>query len=421
MTLPETRPRVTAAGLRENLAAAVGAALRFVREQPHWTLLLIAYASAWYVPISPLWRLVQPGAAVPEGIDGPVSWSLRWWTNPASPLTFQPFVPLGVALLAWKRRERLARLWRATRQALPSQMRRWRIGSFAWLTAGLLLLIGSYLVHVATLAILGLQLVGVGIVRRVYGPLVLRGLAVPILFFLTISMPPETVPAKFQDKMAIATAQGAGLVLRALRRPVRVEGWTIIHGDSVLTVTTAGGGAALIALTLVCIFWHGLWQGRRPGVIATRLLLGLVAAVALAVGKTTLAALLHPTNPKAANVLVEIAPVLLLPVSLLGARFLMRLSRRVALRIPARVRNQARQALATLTRPFDLLMDRSGRLLGAAGNRVARVSHQPMDRGARTIGSLLWIPFRMLGRSARGLEAGFRRIEKRLQRPPRRR
>ena len=107
----------------------------------------------------------------------------HWWSEPDSPLFFEPFVPLMSAALLWKDRKRLLEAWQMT----PRNKRRgppWLL----WL--GCLLVLVSHLVHVLTVAAIGLVLVAAGIIYVAYGPFVLRQSSRALLFALLFTPPP---------------------------------------------------------------------------------------------------------------------------------------------------------------------------------------------------------------------------------------
>ncbi len=107
----------------------------------------------------------------------------HWWSQPSSPLFFEPFVPFFCAALLWQDRARLSEAWQMT----PRNKRR---GSPWLLYLGFLLVLVSHLVHVLTVAAIGLIAVAAGIIYYGYGALVLKASRRALLFALLFAPPP---------------------------------------------------------------------------------------------------------------------------------------------------------------------------------------------------------------------------------------
>lgn len=264
-------------------------ALPFLREQRQWIPLALAYAAAWWLPITWIWALFHPGAAHPEGIDGPVSWLWKdEWGKSESPNSFQFPLPVGVALLTWVRRAEMEALWqrilRREREGRPLPNRKTPLlACIACL--GLLV---SHLIHLPALAIASLIALGVGIVCLVYGTAFLVALRVPLLYWLLMVPPPASLITILSNIVSAGTIRIAVLTLRALgKSAVGTPPQLLVGGVSseIGGVTTLGaGGASVLTLTAALALTFGLYRRDPVAIVLTRVgaaaLLGLLLNVA---------------------------------------------------------------------------------------------------------------------------------------------
>lgn len=383
-----------------------GRVWQIARANPHWCLLLLVYSLAWYTPLSWLWRLLHPGQPVPDGMDGPVSWNWRWWLQASSPLSFQLLVPVGVLLLALRRRTQLDDRWRQLRQRSlrPGE----RLLARLCLGAGCGILLLSHLVHVITLAVLGLQLIGVGAVALIYGTQILRALTVPFLFWLIMTMPPESVPAKVEEKMMVLSARGAASLLRLQKRPALAEGWTLVEGGTSISLSPASSGGALVSATLAFVLWQSLYTGRRRSQILLRLGVGALVALSLNFARVTLIGRIHPGSSDLADRLNSLNPWFLVPVSL-GLTFgiLAALGRFR----PAALAQPIRALSRTTEKPLDQMLESSGSVISRAGGGLAPLG-APFRLMAHGLEWLIVAPFKLMTRSAQQIENRLKRWER---------
>lgn len=383
---------------------------RHLSANPQTALLMVAYASAWYFPISWAWRLTHPGQAVPDGMDGPVSWNWRWWLQASSPLSFQLLVPIGVLLLLLRYRLRMGERWQRLR--LRPATPKGRMFSSACLILGCFVLLLAHLVHVISLAVIGLEMIGVGAIAWVFGPVATRAMVVPLLFWLTMFMPPETVPAKVEERLQVFSARGGAALLRLQKRPTVAEGWTLQEGGARIQVSPSSSGGAVLGATLAFFLWHGLYTGRRPSRIFGRLV--IVGAIALVLNLVRVVAIgrLNPGSTDLADRLNGLNPWWLVPVSL-GVSFAV-LAALERLRPPS-VAPHFDSLSRRAARPIDRALDSSGRALGRASERLGVVK-RPFDALAHGLEALLLAPFKALGRSSQQIENQIRRWERNQRR-----
>lgn len=281
-------------GLRGLAGRARGVSVRgfwgrfaaFVRAEKHWLWVVLPFLAAWWQPMA---------------------WQWHAWGRADSALSYQPFVPLGTALLIWARRQELRDLLEETRLLfLPeSRMRR---GSPRLLATGAALLMLSHLVRIPAFTILSLLLVGVGVIYHFYGLALLRALTVPLLFLLLMLPPPESPITAANTVMQFGSAMAAGTVVRKLGLFNTVQGTFINFPNHALEVEPEFGGLSVLLPTLALALWLLLARRAHPGYA----LLLLIASVfiALAVNLTRiglmgafgaispfLAALVHDANP----------------------------------------------------------------------------------------------------------------------------
>ena len=251
-----------------------------------WIPTVLAYAAAWWLPVSPLWALQHPGAARPDGIDGPLSWMWKdEWGRPGSPTGFQLLIPLGVALLIWDRRRALQTLDVREGGPLP-------------LLAGCLALIVAHLIHLPALAFAALIGIGIGALVMVWGAPAVRTLKVPLLYWLLMLPPPASTVSRIADLVSVLTMRVAALFLKILHRPAQVGAHRLDLGGSPLEVgyihSLGSGGTAVVLTCAALLLTYGLH--RRRSVSRILALVGAGAALGFLVNalRVAAAALLHP-------------------------------------------------------------------------------------------------------------------------------
>ncbi|HVK05968.1 MAG TPA: archaeosortase/exosortase family protein [Armatimonadaceae bacterium] len=282
--------RHAASGMREFLG--------FLWTNSAWVLLLgIPYLAAWWLPF--YWCFRED----------------RWWARWESAIIYQPFVPLGVAALAWADRKRLSVVWEETKYRYSERRRG---GTVLLLVLGCALLFGAHLVHVAAIAVAALILIAAGVVLRQYGGLVLRALSLPLLFFLTMLPPPSSLVSIAEKFFQTGGARAVASLMRGAATVNDKGVPRAVIGGSQVDITPAINGLNVVLLLAAVLLFVGML--RRMRALPTALLmtmgafLGLllnfarVIAVALTAGRSpALSEFLHGLNP-----LLIVLPALLL-------------------------------------------------------------------------------------------------------------
>lgn len=198
------------------------------------------------------WQWLLVGAAFVLACWSPVrlSWNDNWKFS-YHPLVFAPFMPLAAALILWSRRANLQTAYRRTHSA-PARF--WTKGNSVPLLLGCALLLFASFVQVKGFSFLGLLLIAVGVVYRVYGWLVLRT-ALPAFVPLALTIPP---PDSFIDglvqRILSASVSVSALVLHQLHQPATALGMRLrLENSGTLMEYTRGCSAFAVALPAVVL------------------------------------------------------------------------------------------------------------------------------------------------------------------------
>lgn len=224
-------------------------------QPPHFRrnliLMLAAFAFASYLPFVIGWQ--------------------RSWYKPDSPDSYQPMVPLGAAVLAWIRREELAAVYHDSLHHAKRSI---------WLVVlGCLLMLVAHLTRGWQVSMAAFLVLTVGSVLYLYGSVVVRAAAVPLLFLCLIF--PHPFRHAMTQTLQLNSTQAAGNVIEAVGYQNKVEGNTIILDKYRVEVTAACSGVGiLLPLLLMSLWLLGMMQSH--GVQKTFLLASAVI-VALAV------------------------------------------------------------------------------------------------------------------------------------------
>jgi exosortase/archaeosortase family protein len=337
------------------------------------------------------------------------------WGNPNAPLSFQLLVPIGVAVLVAARRQRLAESWRGLKRQEIQERKVLTGGSLVPLAIGCVLLLGSHLVHLSLLAVIGLQLIAIGVVVRVYGRRMLKELIGPLVFWLLMWPPPETAVGHVVEIARRATARLAAVVLHLLGKPALGSNGTLLVGDAPLDLTTAASGLATLLVVSIVLLCYGLVQRRTASRVALLVVFGGTLAVLTNLLRVVTAGMLAPGSPEMAQTVNALNPwflaVPLIPLTLVLDRLGQRWGDRVEGVLAAVLRPLGR-AVRAFTRPLDRGLTQSGKVAGAAGRGIAGI-FRPLvwltDQTVRGFESL----FKVLGRSAQGIERSMKRLERR--------
>ncbi|MBC8135356.1 MAG: exosortase/archaeosortase family protein [Fibrella sp.] len=326
------------------------------KRSPEWIIIIFAWLAAAFIPA--FWYM---------GED-------HWWSQPSSPLFFEPFVPLFSAALLWQDRNRLLEAWQMT----PRNKRR---GSPWLLYLGCLLVMVSHLIHVLTVAAIGLVVVAAGVIYLAYGPFVLkqsgRALAFALLFAPPPVKPVSMIAHWFSNsawtKITAALqrlGQDASCTTGADSTTLVIQGHVIAAPNSQLTA---------IVITGFLLLFSGVWRRDRIGTVLLTMAFGSLLAGFLSMIIPFAALLLPPSG--LSDVLVQVHPLVLVAISVfLGilvrnrlARWLQTLSER------SRIIGKMYSGVQKFTdRATAGVVTRAGS--GRSGQRVTKGTEAMMDK-----------------------------------------
>ena len=244
----------------------------------YWFLLLIPYLLAWLAPFRTQDYMV----------DGILRWCWDRWANSNSALAFQPLVPIGVGMLIWSRREQYAAQWASITRKYPANHPR-RRGNALPFVAGCIALIFSYCVQVKGVAIAAQLLIAVGAIYWAYGFMMLRILALPLMFLLLMIPPPDSILERFANKSLQFSVMQASKLLNLFHIPVEAttnvinpHSWFLkFNGYGVEVSVWSADGSGNFICTVAILFWYVIWRRLRPAAGWLLIPLGAVFAVAL--------------------------------------------------------------------------------------------------------------------------------------------
>jgi len=301
----------------------------------------------------------------------------HWWSETNSPLFFQPFVPLLCAAFLWQDREKLREAWNQTSRSK-------RRGSPWLLWLGCAVILVSHLIHVLTVAAIGLVLVAAGIVFLAYGLNVLKASRRALLFGLLIIPPPATAVSR------VAQIVG-GQVWKIITIGLQTTGKICSMTPGVGSANFQIGGqvfevpytqSAVIIWTAVALLFVAVWRRERFGKALILMASGALLATLLLV-LVPFAVLLLPVSPATSN-LFSLHPVFLSVI---------------ATTIPVLVIRRLRAWSDTLSQ--------GSRALSKMGQAAQKATDKALSGGgSRMDGSI--------GRAGRGVNRGFEAIMDRI-------
>lgn len=254
------------------------------RRNPEWIVIVFAWMAAAFVPV--FWFM---------GED-------HWWVESGSALFFEPFVLLLAAALLWQDRQRLLEAYQMT-------PRHKRHGSPWVLWLGCLVILGSHLIHVLTVAAIGLIIVATGIVYMAYGGFVLKQASRALIFAILFIPPPVKPVTTVASLLSVSAWTKITSALQKLGTDISctagASGATLVSRGHVIEVPNQHLPA--IIFTGVLALFLCVWRRDRVGTaLLTMAFGGLVAGILSVMIPFT--ALLLPISP-VADALVRISPI----------------------------------------------------------------------------------------------------------------
>lgn len=276
--------------LRRNAGSEARQIFAIFQRNPEWVVIVFAWLAAAFIPA--FWYI---------GED-------HWWSQPNSPLFFEPFVPLLSAALLWQDRHRLLEAWQMT----PRNKRR----GLPWLLwLGCLLVLISHLVHVLTVAAIGLVLVAAGIIYLGYGPFVLKQSSRALLFALLFAPPPvkpiSTIATWFSNSAWTKITAALQRVGQDASCTTGAESTTLVIGGHVVNAPNTQLSA--IVMTGFLLLFIGVWRRDRVGTVLLTMAFGSLLGGFMSMG-VPFGALLLPPSPFS-DLLVRVHPLVLVAIA----------------------------------------------------------------------------------------------------------
>ena len=202
--------------------------------------------------------------------------ALPLWLDPSSPLTFQIFVPLAVALLLWGRREQIGHQYREL-LFLYGQNSPKRRGNLWGVAAGCVLLLVSAITATVPLGLFAIVIVVVGTAYYLYGPFLLRSLLLPLSYLLLFVPLPGILLAYATVLLRFGSLLVAGQLLRFFFKNAELRGPYVVFPGFVLSVSEGAGGSTILFPLAAFAIWLAIY--RRISLGSSLVLLTISAAI----------------------------------------------------------------------------------------------------------------------------------------------
>lgn len=230
----------------------------FLRKHLDWCLLFAVYLSAWVIPFK---------------------WMEGFWILPHSLQLAQPFLLPGFLLVLWGRRKAISAYWAKLNRRTQSSATTKTEGNLSLLIVGCVIYFFSYFSRLSLAAILGLVLVLLGVIFRVYGKNLLRFIAAPSIYLLAV-VPwlPEVVSGKISSTIFQLHIILSRLLLKAVNiNIVSINGSLFTNNLSVPFDYGMYGGNITIAM--IVFFWgYGLYKQLSASRIVYMVITGCIVS-----------------------------------------------------------------------------------------------------------------------------------------------
>lgn len=223
------------------------------RFRPVWNATARRHAGLWLFVLAPFLLLLWQ----------PLRWCAILWFSADSQLAYQAFIPLGAAALAWTRRDAMDAISQDLARLFPDPDSPQRRGHLAPLILAASLFVAAYVAVMPPLAILAALLTLAALVYRLYGPFLLRPLAVPLLYLLLAIPLPNVLVRRAVGVLQNLAAIFVGQALSVAGTPALPQGSAVALRDTSVTLPIAPGQSGLL-LTLASVAACLLWIGVRP-------------------------------------------------------------------------------------------------------------------------------------------------------------
>ena len=330
-------------------------------------LLLVPYLFAWYIPF--IWCWYQ-------------------WTDSNHPQFIQPWIPLLSLGLAWSRRDRLISVARYTEKHSLTTF--WERGNILPLTAGCLLYLFAHLVQIKGVAIAALLLIAFGTIYALYGGRVVKSLRLPFFFSLLTIPPPDSAVDGVILLLVRKMIKLASVVLNLAHIPNHINGYLmqLDRSGEVVSFPFRMGGAGIFVPVAILLLWWALFRRRKPLVLLTLPLTGLIIAFFLVLFRASAAAATAAAMPGVSSLFLNLNGWVWIAASVGMTLGLDALASRIrvpqkagarAMRTTGAALTRTGRALSIVTLPFDYLFQGLG-FLGTLWKRAERKIEQGLKR-----------------------------------------
>jgi hypothetical protein len=260
-----------------------------LKSQKYWCFLFLIYLTAWIIPFH---------------------WMENFWQYHYSLLAAQPFVLPGFLFILWGRRQLIAiswikinhgDMWIKVNHGEKRNSKKIPSGSLTLLIIGCILYFFAHFSRLALAGILGLVLILLGIIVRIYSRKILRPLMPPILFLLAI-VPwlPESIIGQLEKLFQRIS------ILLIQQIFIRTGNSVIINGDALVinygTIPLPFGiSGSQGFFSAILIFWgYGLYHLYKTSKIFYQILVGCIATSIIYLMRFVLVCFFSSGNPNIA-------------------------------------------------------------------------------------------------------------------------
>ncbi|WP_309709502.1 archaeosortase/exosortase family protein [Armatimonas sp.] len=335
-----------------------------LKSQKYWCLLFLIYLTAWIIPFR---------------------WMENFWQYHYSLLAAQPFILPGFLLILWGRRHFITTAWAKINRTEKRNPKKNSSGSLTLLIIGCVLYFFAHFSRLALAGILGLVLILLGIIVRVYSRKSLRPLVAPILFLLAI-VPwlPESFVGQFEKLFQRIS------ILLIQQIFIRVGNNVIISGDALVinngTIPLPFGiSGSQGFFSAILIFWgYGLYHLYNASKIIYQILVGCVVTLAIYLVRFIIICYFSSGKPNIAIIFANtnswIITIIGISISFLLIKYL------PPFRTPSwvkKIANKVEIASNTIQRPVDKVITKSvtaGTALGGFINVIFRPLFWAIDK-----------------------------------------
>jgi Transmembrane exosortase (Exosortase_EpsH) len=359
----------------------------FLLRERHWIFLGLVYLAAWIIPFQ---------------------WMKEYWLLDYQVTSSQPFVLLGFAFALCGNRKRLLDAWETVKRNERYAKKVRSEGTLTFLLIGCVLYFFAHFSRLALVGILGLVLMLVGVLLRVFGKRSLSSIPGPLTYlFLIVPWLPETaLGAINQQVLKVYLILASALLFRIGFYTQQIGEVLLVKGVQVPLSFQLYGAQGIF--TAIVFFWaYGLTIRLPRRRIFLHVFVGTVVAFLVHLSRILAVCLISPSNLRLGTLLSSASPWIFSLLSLAITFLALKISARI--RRPqwlAHVFHLLRNLSNAIQRPLDRVLS------GAA------VTGKGVGKGLTVLVSpLIWFSdkllkgfeqlFKLLGKSNKMMEKMF--------------